>query len=146
MSIILAPYRRYFNFSSRSRRKEYWLYMLFFYVVGFVLIFVDSALGLGGPTQTAVDTVDGFSASASAEGGVLTAIWGIGNVIPLLACSIRRLHDSDRRGWWVFITLIPLVSSIWFLVLMCLDGTTGSNRFGPDPKDRIGRTAETVFE
>ncbi|WP_245514732.1 DUF805 domain-containing protein [Jiella endophytica] len=146
MSILLAPYRRYFEFSGRSRRKEYWLYILTFYVLMFVLVFVDSALGLGGTTETALDTTDGLRASANAEGGVLTAIWGIGNIIPLIACAVRRLHDTDRSGWWVLISLIPLIGSIWLLVLMCLDGTQGSNRFGPDPKDRLGRSAEAVFE
>ena len=105
-----------------------------------------AALGLGGTSQTALDTTEGFSASASAEGGVLTAIWAIGNIIPLLACGIRRLHDTDRSGWWILISLIPLIGTIWLIVLMCLDGTSGRNRFGPDPKDRLGRAAEAVFE
>ncbi|WP_342591901.1 DUF805 domain-containing protein [Jiella sonneratiae] len=146
MAILLQPYQRYFQFSGRARRKEYWLYMLLFYVAMFVLAFVDSAIGLGGETQTAVDTTNGFSASANAEGGILTGIWAILNIVPLLSCAVRRLHDTDRTGWWVFITIIPLIGSIWFLVLMCLDGTPGRNRFGPDPKDRLGRSAEAVFE
>ncbi|ORE89690.1 DUF805 domain-containing protein [Aurantimonas sp. 22II-16-19i] len=146
MSILLQPYQRFFDFSGRSRRKEYWLYILVFYVVMFVLAFVDAALGLGGSSQTALDTTDGFSASASAEGGILTGIWAIANIIPLLACAIRRLHDTDRSGWWVLISLIPLIGTIWLIVLMCLDGTSGRNRFGPDPKDRLGRAAEAVFE
>ena len=146
MSILLQPYKRFFEFSGRSRRKEYWLYILVFYVMMFVLAFVDAALGLGGTSQTALDTTEGFSASASAEGGVLTAIWAIGNIIPLLACGIRRLHDTDRSGWWILISLIPLIGTIWLIVLMCLDGTSGRNRFGPDPKDRLGRAADAVFE
>jgi hypothetical protein len=51
-----------------------------------------------------------------------------------LAAVVRRLHDTGRSGWWWLITLIPLVGGIWMLVLLCLDGQTGPNRFGPDPK------------
>jgi uncharacterized membrane protein YhaH (DUF805 family) len=47
---------------------------------------------------------------------------------------VRRLHDTDRSGWWILIALIPIIGGIWLLVLMILEGTAGENKFGPSPK------------
>ena len=54
-------------------------------------------------------------------------------LISSLSAGVRRLHDTNRVGWWVLITLIPLVGAIWLIVLFCLKGSEGENRFGGDP-------------
>ncbi|MDG4768408.1 DUF805 domain-containing protein [Solwaraspora sp. WMMD406] len=59
-------------------------------------------------------------------------------LLPSLAVGVRRLHDTDRSGWWLLIALIPIVGAIVLLVFFVLDGTHGPNRFGPDPKDVAG--------
>ena len=66
--------------------------------------------------------------------GVLSGIYGLAVLIPGIAVAIRRLHDTDRTGWWFFILFIPFVGAIWFLVLMVLDGTAGQNQYGTDSK------------
>jgi uncharacterized membrane protein YhaH (DUF805 family) len=53
--------------------------------------------------------------------------------LPGLAVSVRRLHDTDRSGWWVLLFLIPLIGAIVLLIWYCSRGTPGGNRFGPDP-------------
>ena len=59
-------------------------------------------------------------------------------LIPTLAVIVRRLHDIDRTGWWIFINLIPLIGTIVLLVFALTPGTPGSNRYGPDPKQATG--------
>ncbi|QJQ52402.1 hypothetical protein ADP71_40730 [Vitreoscilla sp. C1] len=55
--------------------------------------------------------------------------------LPQLAVSVRRLHDINKSGWWILIGLIPLVGGIWFIILMCTDGTPDDNQFGSNPKN-----------
>jgi uncharacterized membrane protein YhaH (DUF805 family) len=66
--------------------------------------------------------------------GLLYSIFALGSFIPSLAVMVRRLHDTNRRGWWALIIFVPILGVIALLVLLCLDGTKGPNRFGPDPK------------
>jgi uncharacterized membrane protein YhaH (DUF805 family) len=63
-------------------------------------------------------------------------------VIPTIAVTVRRLHDSNHRGWWWWIGFVPVIGWIWLLVLLCLDSTPGQNRFGPNPKGIGGYGAE----
>jgi uncharacterized membrane protein YhaH (DUF805 family) len=133
MEYMFMPLKRYFDFSGRSRRKEYWFYLIFFYVVMFVAMYLDTALGLGGTTTSSSEYGDGtMSASASATGGILTLIWALLNLIPLIAVAVRRCHDNDKSGWFV---LIPIYGAI---IVLFLEGTRGPNRFGPDPKGGAG--------
>ena len=137
MDWMLLPYRRYFDFSGRSRRREYWLFQLFVLIVTMTLDF-----GLGG-TYSQI-THNGFSAASHASplATGLSGLFGLVNFIPSLAVLVRRLHDIDRSGWWMLIALIPLLGWIVLFVFLCLDGTFGSNRYGEDPK---GRGAYDVF-
>lgn len=104
------PFRKYAVFQGRARRKEYWYFLLFLSGVNFMLGF------LGGLFQ-------------SSSLGLLSTLLVLATFIPSLAVGVRRLHDSDRSGWWL---LLPVVN----LVLLCFDSDTGSNRFGPSPKYR----------
>ncbi len=74
------------------------------------------------------------TASAQATGGPITALVGLGLFLPGLAVTVRRLHDTDRRGWWILLGLIPIIGIIVLIVFYCTAGTPGPNRFGPDPK------------
>jgi len=60
-----------------------------------------------------------------------------GFVLPMLAVAVRRLHDNDKSAWWVLLSLVPVLGSIALIVLLCLPGTQGTNRFGPDPLARL---------
>lgn len=61
---------------------------------------------------------------------VLQIIVILGLLVPTLAVSVRRLHDIGKGGGWIFINLIPLIGSIWFLVLLIKEGEKVANRFG----------------
>lgn len=62
-------------------------------------------------------------------------VYGVGVIIPYIAVTVRRLHDTDRSGWWILISFIPLIGSIVLLVFMCFDSQPGTNRFGDNPKE-----------
>jgi uncharacterized membrane protein YhaH (DUF805 family) len=110
---ISTGFRKYVNFSGRARRSEYWYWVLFSVIVGFVAAIVDMQLN----TQ------------------LNSSIANLVIAIPSIAVAVRRLHDIDRSGWWVLIGLVPLVGFILLVVWFASEGTHGPNRFGPDPLD-----------
>ena len=130
MGLMFAPLRRYFDFAGRSRRMEYWLFLIFVVVGEIITMILDAKLGLGGTMTSASELGDGTaSASFNVSGfGYITMAFWLLIIIPALAVAIRRMHDQDRSGWWI---LIPLVGAI---MVMFIGGTAGPNRFGPDPK------------
>ena len=99
--------------------------MLFSLIVILVLSAVDALLG---------------TLSSSTNVGLLGGIYGLAIIIPSIAVSVRRLHDIDRTGWSVLISLVPVIGTLVLLVFAVLDGTPGQNRFGPNPK-ASGRVA-----
>ena len=119
MNWYIAVLKKYAVFDGRARRKEYWFFVLFNIIFALVLAFIDGMVGTFNPES-------GY--------GVLSGIYGLAVFIPGIAVSIRRLHDTDRSGWWILICLIPLIGAIWLLILFVLDGTAGQNQYGPDPK------------
>ena len=118
MNWYLEVLKKYAVFSGRSRRKEYWYFALFC-----LLIFI--ALGV-------VDRPFGFF-RIEAGIGLLGAIFALLMFIPSLAVGVRRLHDTNRRAWFLLLYFIPFLGVIWLLVLCALKGTEGDNRYGPDP-------------
>lgn len=118
MDWILLPYKRYFDFSGRSQRKEYWMFMLGVPLVVILLSIVELLVGLGGLFI-----------------GFITGIFVLASLIPAIAVQVRRFHDQDKSGWFVLLNFIPYVGGLIVLVFMCLEGTRGTNRFGADPKD-----------
>jgi len=119
MEYMLMPLKRYADFSGRSRRKEYWMFVLGVIIVAIVLSIVEGALGMSG-------MVGGVY-------GPLTTLLILGTIIPSIACMVRRFHDQGKSGWFAILAFIPIISLV-VLVFMCLDGDTGSNEYGPDPK------------
>lgn len=112
---------KYIVFGGRARRSEYWWFFLFSLLVGIVASILDTATG--------TDFEDAFT-----SGGLFSLIANLALLLPSLAVGVRRLHDTDRSGWWILIGLIPLLGLIVLLVFFVQDGTPGSNRFGPSPK------------
>jgi uncharacterized membrane protein YhaH (DUF805 family) len=114
MNWYIGVLKQYAVFSGRSRRQEFWMFMLFHIIISFVLSFVESMVG--GP-------------------GVLGLIYALGVLLPSLGVSIRRLHDTGRSGWWILIVLVPIVGGIVLLVYYCQDSAAGENQFGASPKE-----------
>lgn len=132
MEWMLMPYRRYADFSGRSQRKEYWMFALFQFIVAMVLLAIMFVGGMGSVNEMTGQAEPG---TLFYIGIGLLVIFGLGSFIPSLAVSVRRFHDQDKSGWFLLLQLIPYIGGIIVLVFMCLDGTRGPNRFGPDPKD-----------
>ena len=128
MEWMLLPLKRYADFSGRSRRKEYWMFVLGVFIVAIVLSIIEGMVGLSG-------MVGGVY-------GPLTTLFFLGILVPSIAVQVRRFHDQDKSGWFVLLALIPFLGGIAVLVFMCLEGTRGPNRFGADPK---GGTNPEVF-
>lgn len=120
---------KYATFSGRARRSEFWWFALFVAVINIVLSALAAALGGATP-----DPVTGQTSAGGAAVGILSLLVGLALLLPGLAVTVRRLHDTDRSGWWWFIALVPFVGAIVLLVFELLPGTVGPNRFGPDPK------------
>lgn len=144
MQWMLLPFRRYAEFSGRSRRKEFWMFALL-NVLFSILIF--SVLTAGGlplaytPDPTTIATMPGLGPMFWL-GVVMASLWALFTLIPGIALNVRRLHDRNLSGWWylavIVASMIPVVgilAVVAYLVVMCLNGTPGPNRFGPDPKD-----------
>jgi len=119
MEWATLPLKKYAEFTGRSRRKEYWLFVLLTLGIYIVAGIVDSIMGLAG-------MVGGLY-------GPVMLIVALGLLIPSIAVAMRRLHDTDRSGWWLLIAFIPFIGSIVLLIFFVLEGTRGPNRFGPDP-------------
>lgn len=111
----LDAFRNYANFEGRSRRSEYWYFVLFNIVV--TLLLASTAIFLP-------DYIAFF----------LYPVYVLAAIIPNLALVVRRLHDTNRSGWSLLFTLIPLAGAIIIFVFMIEEGTHGPNQYGPDPK------------
>ena len=119
MSWFFGVYKKYAVFSGRARRKEFWFFYLFVMIAYILLAIVDGISGT-------LDPMTGL--------GLFSGIFALGSTIPAIAVSVRRLHDTDRSGWWLLLGLIPLIGGIVLYVFLCLDSSPGQNRFGANPK------------
>ena len=120
MNWYLGVLKQYAVFSGRARRKEYWFFILFNVLVAVVLTVVDLSLGT---IQQETGT------------GLLGSLYGLAVLLPTIGVSIRRLHDTDRSGWWLLLSLIPVLGGLILLVFMLLEGTPGENRFGANSRN-----------
>lgn len=134
MEWMIMPLKRYADFQGRSRRKEYWMFVLLQ-----ILLLVPLILFVTLFAAPPSDSADPFGSVAAL---VVLGIYFLVFFIPGLAVQVRRFHDQDKSGWFILLGFIPYIGSLVLLVFMCLEGTRGPNRFGPDPKDPY---AEDVF-
>jgi hypothetical protein len=129
MEWMLMPYRRYADFQGRSCRMEYWMFTLLSVIVATVAVVFMVTAGVASAGN------DGQAGVGLWVGIALLVVWGLGSIIPSIAVQVRRFHDQDRTGWMVLLGFIPYVGGIIVFVFMCLQGTRGPNRYGPDPLD-----------
>ena len=120
MEWYFAVLQNYAVFHGRARRKEYWMYNLINAAVIMILVVSDSF-------TSPFDTGYGI--------GMLTSIYSLAVIIPGIAVTVRRLHDTDRSGWWYFIGLVPVIGWIAMLVFTIQEGDHGSNAYGDNPKE-----------
>ncbi|MDH5361600.1 MAG: DUF805 domain-containing protein [Gammaproteobacteria bacterium] len=118
MKYFIDVVKKYAVFSGRARRAEYWFFTLFYLIFSIVLTLIDSATGL---------------MSMQSGMGVLSTLFGLALIIPSIAVTIRRLHDSGKSGWWLLFMLIPLLGWIVGLIFMVLGSSEGENKYGANP-------------
>ena len=106
-------WKKYAVFKGRARRKEYWMFFLISSIIALVL-------GIGESEFDAPNYFSGFYTLAAA--------------IPGTAVAVRRLHDTNRSGWWLLIGLIPLIGGIVLTIFWVQDSQSGENQYGPNPK------------
>lgn len=115
MNWYLSVLKNYAGFSGRARRKEYWMFTLVNVIVAVVLEVIALA-------------------SKSSAVQVVYVIYLLAVLVPSIAVLVRRLHDTGKSGAWFWIGLVPFIGGIWLLVLTVLEGNSGANQYGPDPK------------
>lgn len=123
MNSYLTVLRKYADFGGRARRSEYWMFVLFNFIVAVITIVLDNLF------NTAVE---------GAGYGLFYLLYSLAVLVPTWAVTVRRLHDVGKSGWWLFIPLIPVIGSIWLFILLITDGQSGGNEFGPNPKEISG--------
>jgi uncharacterized membrane protein YhaH (DUF805 family) len=116
--LYVAVLRRYADFRGRSARGEYWFFTLVNAAGGFLLWRADLVLG---------------TVNRAWSVGLLSGVFGLALVVPQLAVTVRRLHDTGHGAKWLLIDLIPVVGQVWFFFLLTNPSQVGHNRFGPDP-------------
>lgn len=115
-------FENYANFEGRARRSEYWYFTLANLIILFFLIIMMAAL---------------FAYESEVLGGsiaILLIVYVAATIIPSLAVLVRRLHDINKSGYYYFVSWIPYIGNVWIIILMCTEGTSGLNHYGPDPK------------
>jgi uncharacterized membrane protein YhaH (DUF805 family) len=119
MKWFLVVLKKYADFTGRAQRAEYWYFALFYILFFIVLALIDGRVGA-------------FNHAMGV--GFLSGVFALAMLIPSLAVTVRRLHDTSRSGWWILISLIPLIGGIVLLVFACQDSAPGDNAYGPNPK------------
>jgi len=117
---ITTCFQKYVDFNGRARRSELWFFVLYSILAAIVASIADRF-------------VDPPAAGALFTIGIVYGLVMLVNFLPGLAVEVRRLHDTNRSGWWILIALVPFLGAILLLIWFCFKGTQGDNRFGPDP-------------
>lgn len=118
MNWYLDVLKKYAVFEGRARRKEFWMFVLFNLIISIVLSVVDGLIG---------------TISAQTGMGLLSGVYSLAVLIPGIAVSVRRLHDTSRSGWWLLLAFVP-IAGIALIVFWAMDSTAGENQYGPNPK------------
>ncbi len=112
MNWYLEVLKKYAVFSGRARRREFWFFVLFNFIIMIILMIIAQAI----------------------NSAILSTIYSLAVLIPSIAVTVRRLHDTNRTGWWVLIGLIPVIGFIVLLIFTVQDSQEGENQHGPNPK------------
>jgi uncharacterized membrane protein YhaH (DUF805 family) len=114
MNWYLKVLKQYADFNGRASRTEFWMFVLFNIIFAVAANIIDYILGTG---------------------YVFNMIYNLAILVPSIAVSVRRLHDINKSGWLLLVSLIPVIGIIWLIILFVTEGTPGENQYGPNPMD-----------
>ncbi|HET6527165.1 MAG TPA: DUF805 domain-containing protein [Balneolaceae bacterium] len=117
--------KNYVEFSGRARRKEYWMFTLINLLIA-IAFGVITVMSANEGEQAAINIVI-----------IIYLIYSLAVMIPSIAVTVRRLHDTGRSGWWWFINLVPLIGPVILLVFLVTDSENGENEYGAYPKGSV---------
>jgi uncharacterized membrane protein YhaH (DUF805 family) len=115
---VRSGFSNYANFKGRAARSEFWYWQLFLVIAGLAVELLDLAISFG---------------VFAIRGGPMSILFWLATLVPNLALYVRRLHDTNRSGWWLLILPVPAIGVVMVIAWFCFKGTKGYNRFGADP-------------
>jgi uncharacterized membrane protein YhaH (DUF805 family) len=118
MAWYLKVLMSFAEFGGRARRREYWTFLLIHLLVYVFLMMIDAFIGLG----------------SNSGYGLLSGLYWLATLLPWLAVAVRRLHDTGRSGLWLLVLFVPILGALILVVFLLLNGESGTNRYGPNPK------------
>jgi uncharacterized membrane protein YhaH (DUF805 family) len=118
---VKRAFSGYATFAGRSTRAEFWWFALFVWIVQAVLYI---------PLMASLPDSGEDASGAFWVWVALLTIFALVMLLPYISVTVRRLHDSDRSGWWYWISLVPCIGGIWLIILLVTPSTPGQNRFG----------------
>ena len=113
---------KYFDFSGRATLSEFWYFTLFYFLLCLPFYMLAFLTGLGNSFQLFYLTVG------------ISIIIALLIMVPTYAACVRRLHDTGRSGWWIFLYFIPYIGSIALIIILCFKSDE-DNKYGPKPQD-----------
>jgi uncharacterized membrane protein YhaH (DUF805 family) len=116
MSWYIGALKKYADFNGRAGRAEFWMFTLISAMIGIVLYLIDERITPGSDLH------------------VLLTLYTFAVLLPSLAVTVRRLHDTGRSGWWLLITLVPILGQLAYLVFLAQDSQPAANQYGSSPK------------
>lgn len=137
MNWYIKVFKQYFDFTGRARRKEFWMFALFHFLFLFTTTFL--VFYLTGDLYEDTETNWVYV--------TIICSYLLLSIIPSVALTIRRLHDTGKSGWWYLIVIIPYIGWFTIIIFACMEGNRGTNKWGPNPKgigndsfiDQIGK-------
>ncbi|WP_406185922.1 DUF805 domain-containing protein [Streptomyces sp. NBC_01006] len=105
--------KKYAVFSGRARRQEFWMFIVFNFAVSIVIGIIDTVIGAN---------------------SILSGLYSLAVLLPVLGLAARRLHDTDKSAWWLLLYLIPVLGWIVLIVFWATEGNAQPNQYGPNPK------------
>jgi uncharacterized membrane protein YhaH (DUF805 family) len=129
---VRSGFDNYVNFNGRASRSAYWWWVLFGLLVSVVARVVDGLVGS--------NIVRYNQSGVPVSIGIVSSLVGLALLLPSISVLVRRLHDTNRSGWWYWIAIIPIIGWLVLLFFLVGPGTPGNNRFGPPPSDVQSRS------
>ncbi len=115
MNWYVEVLKKYADFNGRARRSEFWMFTLISTIISIILYLIDKRIMPNSGVQ------------------VLNTLYSLAVLVPSLAVSVRRLHDTGRSGWWILVNVIPILGQLVYLVFLIQD-SQGANQYGSSPK------------